>query len=59
MERHIIVKAKSNLKLVECKCGCQGCYYENDNKGCPYDKCDTETQSFIFIKNEKKNNKLF
>lgn len=39
---------KSGLVKQVCRCGCEGCYYENEEK-CPYNKCSTPEQEFIFI----------
>lgn len=39
---------KSGLVKQFCRCGCEGCYYENEEI-CPYDKCSTPEEEFIFI----------
>lgn len=49
------VKLKKGLIKELCRCGCQGCYYEN-KKDCPYKECSTPDEEYIFVegKSEKK-----
>lgn len=50
------MEADTNLKLVPCKCGCEGCYYEHEFD-CPWDKdkeaCVVDGTNMIFVKKEQ------
>lgn len=46
---------KSGLVKQFCRCGCEGCFYEREER-CPYDKCSTPEQEFIFISSKANSN---
>lgn len=52
------MEADPNLKMVPCKCGCEGCYYEHDTD-CPWDvnheACVVDGRNMIFVKPEEQN----
>ena len=53
--------AEPKLKLVPAKCGCEGCFYEHEDK-CPGDeekdfaKCSENGAQKIFVIDEGENN---
>ena len=42
------MKPKTNLVKQICRCGCQGCYYENE-KECPDKECSASEEEYIFV----------
>jgi len=49
------MEADPKLKMVPCKCGCEGCYYD-DFDDCPWDKdheaCVVDGANMIFVKEQ-------